>query len=376
MAMDLGLPDAYEDLTRRLIVKEVPEWPPGSNTNAEERSLMRKTRTWFGLLVLDTISRLYMDKWRDLAFESDARRCRILLQHGLLTTLDLRLLSQVELIVLQARINRSFSGAQDDAIDKATLVEDIKLDLDVWFGDWLRIMENDRSPETPSLIVNLKMQRYWTEVMCFCRAIRSTGVENVSAMADEELQMLYMVKEPLKKHLTVMVSDFEHYLSNFRYAIDYVWAKCAFSLLLQLKIGRLLPDTDEENYRLLSQGRQLMSDLNTVGTIGGSSSSRLYLQILNTTIEKYGRALQEQQNAAASGFPPGPGLWVMPNAQAELELFIPDQFVFEWDFPGLTLFSSPTSWVDVFDELMGNGMGTGMGTGIGTVIDSLPGAQG
>jgi hypothetical protein len=35
----------------------------------------------------------------------------------------------------------------------------------------------------------------------------------------------------------------------------------------------------------------------------------------------------------------------------ELESFVPDQFVFEWDFPGLTLFSSPineTTWLNEF----------------------------
>jgi hypothetical protein len=37
--------------------------------------------------------------------------------------------------------------------------------------------------------------------------------------------------------------------------------------------------------------------------------------------------------------------------QNELESFVPEQFVFEWDFPGLTLFSSPTTeavWLDEF----------------------------
>jgi hypothetical protein len=370
MALDLELPEAYEELTRRLVAKEYPEWTSHSDDKAKELSLMRQTRTWFSLLVLEHILRLDAGKFPGFSLKSGVRRCRILLHHGISTTLDLRLLSQVELTFLRARIHDSFSDYKNrEDTDITDLIRDAKIDLDVWLRDWLRTIESypSASPETPSLVLNLKVQKAWAETGCLGKAVRSMGIQNIAAMTAEERNVLHMVKESLKKHLELMVSDPQHYLSGFRFAMDFVWAKCAFSFLLHLKLNRLLPDTDEENYRLLTQGTNLVSELNKVGTSGGGSTSKLYLQVLNMSVEKYGRALQEyQQNPGATGPSTSPGyFWGTLNAQAELESFVPEQFVFEWDFPGLTLFSSPTVWDDFFDEfLMGNGA-DGMHQGLG-----------
>ncbi|BCS10213.1 hypothetical protein ALUC_31030S [Aspergillus luchuensis] len=55
MALDLGLDEAFEELIQRLTMKETE----GAHdmtavlVDDEERTLMRKSRTWFGLLVLD-----------------------------------------------------------------------------------------------------------------------------------------------------------------------------------------------------------------------------------------------------------------------------------------------------------------------------------
>lgn len=55
MALDLGLHEAFEELTERLAMKN-----DGGNSHIvaeriiqRERSLMRQSRTWFGLLVLE-----------------------------------------------------------------------------------------------------------------------------------------------------------------------------------------------------------------------------------------------------------------------------------------------------------------------------------
>ena len=56
MALDLKLPDAYEELTKKLSMKDAEPSPQNSENPAEEpgeRLLMRKSRTWFGLLVLE-----------------------------------------------------------------------------------------------------------------------------------------------------------------------------------------------------------------------------------------------------------------------------------------------------------------------------------
>jgi hypothetical protein len=53
MALDLDLDEAFEELTQRMSMKEVDDLHGTSGSTEEERSLMRKSRTWFGLLVLE-----------------------------------------------------------------------------------------------------------------------------------------------------------------------------------------------------------------------------------------------------------------------------------------------------------------------------------
>jgi hypothetical protein len=54
MALDLGLDEAFEELIQCLTMKEIEGIPDVTRaTDEEERSLMRKSRTWFGLLILD-----------------------------------------------------------------------------------------------------------------------------------------------------------------------------------------------------------------------------------------------------------------------------------------------------------------------------------
>lgn len=55
MALDLGLDEAFEEMIQRLTMKETDVIHDMSSVmvDDEERALMRKSRTWFGLLVLD-----------------------------------------------------------------------------------------------------------------------------------------------------------------------------------------------------------------------------------------------------------------------------------------------------------------------------------
>lgn len=113
MALDLGLDEAFEELIQRLTMKGIEGISESHMaTDEEDRSLMRKSRTWFGLLVLDhmyahspvsdlfklTISRFHVDggKPPGIRMTGNAHRCRILLRHHTSTILDLRLFSQVE----------------------------------------------------------------------------------------------------------------------------------------------------------------------------------------------------------------------------------------------------------------------------------------
>lgn len=54
MAMDLGLHEAFDELTQRIAVKDDDmAYPLSHQVSEDERTSMRKARTWFGLLVLE-----------------------------------------------------------------------------------------------------------------------------------------------------------------------------------------------------------------------------------------------------------------------------------------------------------------------------------
>ncbi|OAL19638.1 hypothetical protein AYO20_11613 [Fonsecaea nubica] len=381
MALDLGLPDAYEDLTRKIVSRSPLSKGPGSQKYDEaDAVLMRRARAWFQLMVLEQILRVDAGNLRSFHLRGDPRRCRILLDKPFTSVLDLRLLSQVELNSLRGRTHDSMAGTEvldEDAV--MDILRDVQVDIDVWYNDWKNIMQGSPSAETPVLLLNLEVQKYWSQTVALCRALRALGSENIAAMTMTQRDILHMAKDALKGHLRIILDQPQHYLSKFCYATDFVWAKCAFCFLLLLKLTRLLPEEDDSSKRqLLDDGYMLLNELNKAGggwTSGGrSNTSRMYLQVLQQSIQKYGRALQNdgtapppppggQSNLEEVNIPPDPRsplnfFWTTGGTATanEIETFVPEQFVFEWDFPGLTLFSSPAMGDSFFDEfLIGNG---------------------
>lgn len=170
-------------------------------------------------------------------------------------------------------------------------------------------------------------------------------------MSTTERGILLMAKNSAKRHLKLVSTNSNHYLSTFKYAMDFVWAKCAFCFLLLLKLTQLVPESEEDSQQLLEGGNRLLQELSKAGSNGGSGSGNIYLSILKLSIEKYGRALREQgPEAGGSGAAPASPFWDSFNAQADLQSFVPEQFIFEWDFPGLNLFYFPTTWEDFFGD--------------------------
>ena len=125
------------------------------------------------------------------------------------------------------------------------------------------------------------------------------GNDIVAAMSSSQLDLLLLAKEALRIHLRIMLSEPQHYLAKFCYAMDFVWARCAFCFLLLLKMTRLPPEADNDaKRRLLKDGNRLLKELNKAGggwTSGGrSTTSRMYLQVLLQSIQKYGRGVGER----------------------------------------------------------------------------------
>lgn len=373
LAIDTGLPEAYEDMTARYAPLSGSTRPP----SADDASLMRRTRTWLHLLNLVYILHVDASDLLSIRFRGDVRRCRVLLESPLSTDLDLHLISQVELNVLRAgshaALSNNFSLSDDEVMD---IIKDAKIDIDVWFHDWIRIFE--RTPARKSwLSQQLRIQQCWADAMTLCRSVRVSGIENVEAMSIMQRDILVMAKNALKKHLHIIIEEPREYLRNLRFAMDFVWAKCAFCFLLLLKLSMLIGDEDEQaNRGLVQHGRTLLAELSassSTGHGGRSSTSRVYLQLLQTGIEKFSRTVLNENITPPGLSAPGTGAATPRQRQGqgdgehnELESFVPEQFIFEWDFPGLTLFSSPTTgtgWLDEFlrsalaggDELFGVG---------------------
>ncbi|KAL4745210.1 hypothetical protein BDW72DRAFT_211648 [Aspergillus terricola var. indicus] len=302
MALDLGLDEAFEELTHRLTMKDVEGNPDTAGLVQHENVLMRKSRTWFGLLVLEHIFSLDGGKPPGIRMTGNARRCRKLLHQPSSTVLDLRLFSQVEVL----QINENLGGkAPMTRADIAAFVQDAKLDLDLWF----------------------------------------------EAMSPVERKILLMAKASARKHLSLITIEPDSYLAKLKYAMDFVWAKCAFCFLLLLKLSRLLPEGKEEHQELLTHGNRLLDDLTkSVSNSNAISNGNVYLQILRLSIEKYGRTLQESGLGPEGETADTAPFWELFDAQTELTSFVPEQFVSEWDFPGLNLFYFPTTWQDFFAD--------------------------
>ncbi|KAJ5480051.1 transcriptional regulator family: Fungal Specific TF [Penicillium desertorum] len=355
MALDLELHEAFDELIQRLALQnEDMAYALPNQMFEEERSLMWNARTWFGLLVLEHIFRVDGGKPPGIRLKGNVRRCRVLLSHPSSTILDLRLFSQVELNILRANVGDALGGKTSlDGQSIADYVHDMKIEVDLWFDDWLRIIEGcvAAAEEKPSLLVALRVQKCWAEMMLNCKALRSMGVENVAAMSTTERTILLTAKASARRHLRLIIADPDFYLAKLRYAMDFVWAKCAFSFLLLLKLSRLIPEREEEYQELLEQGNRLVDELSKAGASDTQSGAgNIYLQILKISIEKYGRALMETQQPSSDGPTVTSPFWELFDAQADLQWFVPEQFVSEWDFPGLNLFYFPTAWQDFFGD--------------------------
>lgn len=171
-------------------------------------------------------------------------------------------------------------------------------------------------------------------------------------MSPVERRILVMAKASARKHLSLITIEPNSYLARLKYAMDFVWAKCAFCFLLLLKLSRLLPEGKEEHQELLDRGNRLLVDLTrNVSNSNSTNSGNVYLQILQSSIEKYGRTLHEYGiGAEGENDKETAPFWELFDAQTELTSFVPQQFVMEWDFPVLNLFYFPTIWQDFFAD--------------------------
>ncbi|QUC22818.1 uncharacterized protein UV8b_07059 [Ustilaginoidea virens] len=351
MAVDLGLPDAYDELVSRVFAMSRSSEDDVSVTQDED-PLMRKTRTWLHILNMGYILHIDAGDMLTVKLAGDARRGRVLLRDRLVRKQDMCLWPQVELNVLRAQMLERLSQRSHTEAEIMDIVSDAIIDINIWFDDWKRICD-PRNPHTPWLMLNMQVQRCWGVTMALCRAIRITGVENVDVMSPTQKQMLGMTRAALAEHLDIVTSEPRLYLRNLRFAMDFVWAKCVFCYLLLLKLSILLLPPErgrrggDDDKSLLQRGNVLLSELSEAdgGPLDGhrSSTARMYLQLLETGMQRYQSAVEKRGDGDGGG---------------GQDVFAPEQFLLEWDFPGLTLYSSSIMEAGWLDDVMMEAFGS------------------
>ena len=160
----------------------------------------------------------------------------------------------------------------------------------------------------------------------------------------------YPAKEAAEKHLQLLLSDafpeigsndattqtpYRPYVTNFRYAMEFVWAKNAFCVLIVLRLGILLGDPPDRLIQRLTEAKEFVHELDKIG-MGANVS---YARILSQTVQKCEKAINSSLQSGSERSSAEPG---------DFQSFIPKEFMFEWDFPGLHLCYIPLDWQDLF----------------------------
>lgn len=240
-------------------------------------------------------------------------------------------------------------------------VDDASVELTLWLEEWTKIVMAEPTPhQRARALQNLHIQREWATMTLYLKAVASSGVENIAFMTDFQRDFIRRAKDAASRHLHYMLQSYTSspdsspassthtigstYLSTFRWTLDYVWAKCTVSILLVLKLAILLRDPPASVMALLRDAHRVLEELKTV-TVGHIA----YFQILQTSIEKCEAALREysvEQSQALQSMAASERNGSA--AENDFQGYVPREFVFEWEFPGLNLKHMPMGWQDLF----------------------------
>lgn len=238
----------------------------------------------------------------------------------------------------------SSAPTHPDLISKT--VSGTLIDLQLWLSEWQAIESNDSrsTDDRPTLLLNLRIQHAWAVLTLQLWALTASGVENIALMTDVQRNIAFAAKSAAEKHLQLLLTNVQMpgvapskpYVASFRYAMEFVWAKNAFCILILLRLGILLGDSPNALMQRLTEAHEFLSELDKAG-MGVNVS---YMRILAQTVEKCERAVKtslraDERNSAES-------------SETDFQSFIPKEFMFEWDFPGLKLCYIPFDWQDLF----------------------------
>ncbi|QRD03763.1 hypothetical protein JI435_163710 [Parastagonospora nodorum SN15] len=354
-AVQSGIPNAVDQLITTCMNRS-------RTMSLEEQEWYRISRLWHGVCNLELFFSLDGGKLPGMTSYLSPRKIRTLINHPERTAVDVRLLSQIELNIIRAEaytklIDRDPISVQEER-RLQTVLDDTTVELSLWLDEWTSIVSSEPSARERAIALqNLHIQRHWALMTLHLKAIASSGIENIELMTDSQQNSVRKAKEAAASHLECILqapsvgeqdpAQTSPYLSSFKWTLDYVWAKCAFSVLLVLKLAILLRDPVPAIMSLLRDAHRLLEELKRV-TVGHIA----YFQILQTSIEKCEAALGEYVAQQSSG-PETASLEAARAAEDEFQGYVPSEFVFEWDFPGLNLKHMPLGWQDLFINIDG-----------------------
>lgn len=350
-ATQLGLHKATDQLLAMHQHREQP--------TDEERELYRLQRVWHGICNLDLFFSLDGGHTPSVTPRTTPRKIRALLNHAECTAVDIRLLSQVELNLIRTDayggiLKQSGPSLLEDEGYLRSQVYDTTTELTLWLSEWTTVVSRGPVDHKRELaLLNLHIQYDWALITLHLKAVSASGIENIAIMTDFQKEMIRRAKEASTRHLRHLLEASTSpsspsglapaYLNTFKWTMDYVWAKGAFSVLLVLRLAILLRDPVPTILSLLRDAHRVLEELKKV-TIGYIP----YFQILQTSVEKCEAAIADyatqQENL-------DPALAVSGPAESDFQGYAPNQFTFEWDFPGLNLKHMPLGWQDLFVDI-------------------------
>ncbi|KAG8684242.1 hypothetical protein FRC09_015514 [Ceratobasidium sp. 395] len=229
MALDLGLHRALEKLA------DGPS--DGKRSEEEERDLVVSARIWLCLYWFDHQMSLGTGRPIILRDESSIRHCRLLLSHPMASPTDVRLVSQIELIIQKTQIYETLSPLNGQ-VNHSTLafIRRANIALDKWWADCDELHRPTMDEES-LLRKILSGELYYAKLWLVCVALRGVSWDK---MPFEQRELAFQAKEAATNCLATFLNS-PAYRAALRYAVHDSLVTAAFSGLFLLKVANLFP---------------------------------------------------------------------------------------------------------------------------------------
>jgi hypothetical protein len=270
MALDLGLHRALDKLA---------DDNGKHRSEEEERDLVVSARTWLCLYWFDHQMSLGTGRPIVLRDETYIQHCRILLKHPMSTPTDVRVVSQVELIVHKAHIYDSLVALNGHVNQSALgFIRRANDALDKWYESCDELHRQNMDEE--SLLRKILLSElHYAKLWVVCVALRGVSWDK---MPFEQRELAFQAKNEASNCLAIFLNS-NAYRAALRYAVHDSLVTAAFSGLFLLKMANLFP-SELDLPAITSQVEQLAQLLSEVAAERYALTLRIMLANLRRKI--------------------------------------------------------------------------------------------